>query len=121
VRAAIDVVRELDLRDRVAVRLDSGDLAALAHQARQLLDAAGLAHVEIVASGGLDEHKIAALVAARAPIDVYGVGTKVGVSADAPSLDSASTPPRRGAGSRRCSTGRRATRGAATSMPAGTS
>jgi len=68
-----------------AVRLDSGDLAALATDARRILDEAGLAHVEIFASGGLDEHEIASL--ADAPIDGFGVGTKLGVSADAPSLD----------------------------------
>ena len=40
-----------------------------------------------MASGGLDEHDIAALVAAGAPIDAFGVGTRLNVSADAPSLD----------------------------------
>ena len=73
----------------VGVRLDSGDLAGLAVRARRLLDDAGLPEARIVASGGLDEHAIAALVAADAPIDAYGVGTKMGVSADAPYLDSA--------------------------------
>jgi nicotinate phosphoribosyltransferase len=70
-----------------AIRLDSGDLAALSHEARQRLDAAGLHDVRIFASGGLDEHKIASLVAAKAPIDAFGVGTALGTSADAPSLD----------------------------------
>jgi nicotinate phosphoribosyltransferase len=69
------------------VRLDSGDLAALAHETRRLLDAAGLSRVEILASGGLDEHAIAALVASGAPIDGFGIGTGMGVSSDAPSLD----------------------------------
>src|SRR5204863_10101127 len=45
--------------------------------------------VRIFASGGLDEQVIADLVARRVPIDAYGVGTKVGVSADAPYLDTA--------------------------------
>lgn len=49
------------------------------------VDAAGLARARIVASGGLDEHGVAALVAQGAPIDAYGIGTKMGVSADAPS------------------------------------
>jgi nicotinate phosphoribosyltransferase len=71
------------------VRLDSGDLAALARGARALLDQAGLGHLEIFASGGLDEHKVAALVAAGAPIDAFGVGTALGVSDDAPGLDMA--------------------------------
>ena len=71
------------------MRLDSGDLAALARMARAMLDEAGLADARIFASGGLDEYAIAGLVAAGAPIDAYGVGTKMGVSSDAPYLDSA--------------------------------
>jgi nicotinate phosphoribosyltransferase len=71
------------------VRLDSGDLAALARRARDLLDGAGLQQVKIVASGGLDEYRIASLEAAGAPIDIYAVGTGVITSADAPALDSA--------------------------------
>jgi nicotinate phosphoribosyltransferase len=51
-----------------------------------MLDEAGLTEVRIFASGGLDEHRIADL--AGAPIDAYGVGSKVGVVADAPYLDS---------------------------------
>ncbi|GLX02356.1 nicotinate phosphoribosyltransferase [Microtetraspora sp. NBRC 16547] len=89
VRTAVDVVRRLRLTGPVGVRLDSGDLGALAREARRLLDAAGLRHARIVASGGLDEYEIAGLVEAGAPIDAYGVGTKVGVSADAPYLDTA--------------------------------
>ncbi|GAA2405306.1 nicotinate phosphoribosyltransferase [Streptomyces glaucosporus] len=71
------------------VRLDSGDLGDLAVRARRILDAAGLGEVRIVASGGLDEDAIEALVRSGAPVDVYAVGTRVGVSADAPYLDSA--------------------------------
>ncbi|MBD3895668.1 nicotinate phosphoribosyltransferase [Halomonas sp. ML-15] len=70
-----------------AIRLDSGDLGELARASRRLLDDAGHSQVEIVASSGLDEHKIAALVAQGAPIDVFGVGTQLGVSADAPVID----------------------------------
>ncbi len=73
----------------MGVRLDSGDLAGLARSARRLLDEAGLPGARIFASGGLDEYAIAGLVAQQAPIDAYGVGTKMGVSADAPFLDSA--------------------------------
>ena len=69
-----------------AIRLDSGDMAALAGDARSMLDRAGLEEVEIFASGGLDEDAIAAL--ADSPIDAFGVGTKMGVAADAPYLDS---------------------------------
>ncbi len=70
-----------------AIRLDSGDLAALARESRRILDAAGLEHVRIFASGGLDELRLAALVESGAPIDGFGVGTAMGVSSDAPSLD----------------------------------
>lgn len=71
------------------VRLDSGDLLTLSGQTRQILDAAGLPDTHIYASGGLNEHEVARLVAAGAPIDVFGVGTDMGVSGDAPSLDMA--------------------------------
>lgn len=77
-----------DFRVR-AVRLDSGDLASLAVDARRLLDDAGLRGVEIFASGSLDEYGITRLIDAGAPITSFGVGTKMGVSADHPSLDSA--------------------------------
>jgi nicotinate phosphoribosyltransferase len=89
VRAAIEVTRRLRLPGPVGVRLDSGDLAALARLARRLLDEAGLRDARIFASGSLDEYAIAGLVAGGAPIDAYGVGTKMGVSADAPYLDTA--------------------------------
>ncbi|HEY8547021.1 MAG TPA: nicotinate phosphoribosyltransferase [Acidimicrobiales bacterium] len=85
---AIEVVKELGLRQGVAVRIDSGDLAALARDARARLDAAGLPEVRILVSGGLDEHALAALVAEGAPIDAVGVGTTVGVAADAPAIES---------------------------------
>jgi nicotinate phosphoribosyltransferase len=70
-----------------AVRLDSGDLGALSRQVRDVLDAGGCTHVRILVSGNLDEHGIAALVAAGAPIDSYGVGTRLDASVDAPTLD----------------------------------
>jgi nicotinate phosphoribosyltransferase len=68
------------------VRLDSGDLGALAKQVRVMLDDAGLSGVEILASGDLDEDRIAELLAADAPIDAFGVGTRLGTSHDHPSL-----------------------------------
>jgi nicotinate phosphoribosyltransferase len=70
-----------------AVRLDSGDLGALARETRRMLDAAGLQQIGIFASSSLDEHAIAALLDAGAPIDGFGVGTGMGVSDDAPALD----------------------------------
>jgi len=72
-----------------AVRLDSGDLEDLSERVRRLLDEAGLRRVLIYASGNLDEHRIEKLVAAGAPIDGFGVGTRLGTSQDAPSLDAA--------------------------------
>jgi nicotinate phosphoribosyltransferase len=89
VRTAIEVIRDLGLTKGIGVRLDSGDLVALARESRRLLDEAGLPNVRVMASGGLDEHDVEAVVEARAPIDALGIGTKMGVSADAPSLDSA--------------------------------
>jgi nicotinate phosphoribosyltransferase len=89
VRAAIEVARRLRLVRPAGVRLDSGDLAEQAFLARRLLDEAGLEQTKIFASGGLDEFAIARLTVAGAPIDAYGVGTKMGVSADAPYLDTA--------------------------------
>jgi nicotinate phosphoribosyltransferase len=68
------------------VRIDSGDLAAVSRQARQILDETGLRHVQIVASSDLNEYKIADLVSAGAPIDVFGVGTEMATSRDEPAL-----------------------------------
>jgi nicotinate phosphoribosyltransferase len=72
-----------------AVRLDSGDLTALSRCVRRILDAGGLKDVTIFASGGLDEDSIAAMVAAGAPIDGFGVGTSLTTSSDVPALDCA--------------------------------
>ena len=69
------------------IRLDSGDILTLSKKARQMLDRAGLRDVKIFASGDLDEYKIKRLVSCGATIDDFGVGTKMGVSADSPSLD----------------------------------
>ncbi|MGW2613472.1 nicotinate phosphoribosyltransferase [Streptomyces sp. NPDC001500] len=89
VRVAARVLRDLDRGPGSAVRLDSGDLGDLAVRARSILDDAGLPDVRIIASGGLDEYAVDDLVRSGAPIDTYAVGTRVGVSADAPYLDSA--------------------------------
>lgn len=70
-----------------AIRLDSGDLGELSRGARMRLDEAGLPHVVIVGSGGLNEHQIERLLAEGAPIDVFGVGSDMAASADAPTLD----------------------------------
>jgi nicotinate phosphoribosyltransferase len=89
VTTAARVLRDIHRGPGCAIRLDSGDLAELAQRARKILDVAGLPDVRIIASGGLDEYAIDDLVRAGAPIDVYAVGTRVGVAADAPFLDAA--------------------------------
>lgn len=84
----ITLAREMGSSFRVRhIRLDSGDLAALAFAAREKLDDAGLRHVRIVASGGLDESRLAAVLERGAPIDAFGVGSELAVSADSPLLD----------------------------------
>ena len=70
-----------------AVRLDSGDLGTHARRVREILDAGGLGSIEIFASGGLDEYSIAELVASGAPINGFGVGTRMNTSADQPYLE----------------------------------
>ncbi|MGW2650068.1 nicotinate phosphoribosyltransferase [Streptomyces sp. NPDC001393] len=89
VRVAARVLRDLDRGPGSAVRLDSGDLKALAERARAILDGTGLPDVQITVSGSLDEYAVDDLVRSGASIDTYAVGTRVGVSADAPYLDSA--------------------------------
>src|SRR5215831_16675726 len=70
-----------------AVRIDSGDLAAEARAARVALDAQGLREIRIVLSGSLDELAIEHLLGSGVPVDAFGVGTALAVSADAPALD----------------------------------
>jgi len=69
-----------------AVRLDSGDLGALAKEVRKALDGAGRGEVKIFASGNLDEHSIAELLGKGAPIDAFGVGTRLAALTDASHL-----------------------------------
>jgi nicotinate phosphoribosyltransferase len=69
------------------VRLDSGDLAEISKKVRKLLDDQGLQYVKIFASGDLDEFKLEELRKNGAEIDAYGVGTKLGTSADKPYVD----------------------------------
>jgi nicotinate phosphoribosyltransferase len=72
-----------------SVRLDSGDMTALAKSVRRILDDGGLRTTTIFASGGLDETRIAAMLSAGAPIDGFGVGTSLTTSSDVPALDCA--------------------------------
>jgi nicotinate phosphoribosyltransferase len=88
VATAIEVIRERHLDDNLGIRIDSGDLEELSRQARRLLDAADFPQVRIFVSGGLDEREVAALVQAGTPIDSFGIGTQMGVSYDAPCLES---------------------------------
>jgi nicotinate phosphoribosyltransferase len=69
------------------IRLDSGDIVTLSRLARRMLDKAGLKYAQIFASGNLDEFKIKELLSRGARVDNFGVGTNMGTSTDAPSLD----------------------------------
>ncbi len=88
-RRAARVARELAARGGSlgAVRLDSGDLLELSRRVRAVLDEAGLPDVTIFASGNLDEYSIAALLNAGAPIDGFGIGSRLSTSAGAAYLD----------------------------------
>ena len=88
VRSIVAMAEEMGEAFRVrALRLDSGDIVALSREVRAMLDAAGLQTVQILASGGLDEHEIARLLDAGAALDGFGVGTDMAVARDAPSVD----------------------------------
>ena len=89
VKGAVAVALDLKAKgfQLVGIRLDSGDLLDLSRRSRRILDDAGLREVAIFASGGLNETKIEALLKAGAPIDAFGVGTDLAVSADASTLD----------------------------------
>ncbi|MFG3302253.1 nicotinate phosphoribosyltransferase [Micromonospora chersina] len=65
-----------------AVRIDSGDLAVIAQQSRELLDSLGATETKIIVSGDLDEYAIASLAAE--PVDMYGAGTAVVTGSGAP-------------------------------------
>jgi nicotinate phosphoribosyltransferase len=69
------------------IRLDSGDIPFLSKLARRMLDKAGLKGVKIFASGNLDEFKIKKILKQSSRVDNFGVGTHMGTSLDAPSLD----------------------------------
>lgn len=88
---AVQVAKEMEAEGlRLAgVRLDSGDIVALSKEVRRILDDAGLDYVRIFVSGGLDEETVEDFLEAGAPIDAFGIGTRMDVSADAPYLDMA--------------------------------
>ncbi len=90
VHKVVELAGKLDDDFRVgAIRLDSGDLLTLSLESRKILDDAGLQRVGVFASGELDEFRIDELLKHGAPIDGFGVGTRMGTSADMPFIESA--------------------------------
>jgi nicotinate phosphoribosyltransferase len=88
---AVQVAKEMESRGQElkGVRLDSGDMAELSKKVRKILRKNGLEKVSIFASGGFDEYKIAHVLERGAEIDAFGIGTKMGASADGPYTDMA--------------------------------
>ncbi|MCW4006430.1 MAG: nicotinate phosphoribosyltransferase [Candidatus Bathyarchaeota archaeon] len=86
---AVTVAKELEASGHKlgGVRLDSGDLALISKKVRSMLDENGLEYVKVFASGDLDEYKLTKLQEENAQIDAFGVGTKLGTSADYPYID----------------------------------
>lgn len=86
---AITVAKELREKghELQGIRLDSGDLAYLSKKSRSMLDKAGFPDVKIAASNQLDEHVIESLINQNAPIDIFGVGTRLVTGHDSPALD----------------------------------
>ncbi len=70
-----------------AVRLDSGDVGKLSFKVRQILDESGCTDIKLFASGNLDEYRLAELIDRGCPVDGFGIGTRLDISEDAPSLD----------------------------------
>lgn len=88
VENAITVAREMEAEgERLSgIRIDSGDLAKLSAYARRRFDEEGLSYVKIVVSNDLDEHTITSLFNQGAPVDAFGVGTKLATCYDQPAL-----------------------------------
>lgn len=86
-RRVVDLARRLPDKQIRAVRLDSGDLDLLSRRVRAILDAGGCDGIQIFASGSIDEYRLQQLVGRGAPIDAFGIGTNLDVSADCPALD----------------------------------
>ncbi len=89
VKKAVKVAKKLGLKTFKGIRLDSGDLLSLSKEARKILDENGFKDAKIIVSGGINEYKIKKLLDEGAPIDGWGVGTELVVSADVPYLDCA--------------------------------
>ena len=93
-RNACIVAKEMEARGTQlrAVRLDSGDILALSKEVRHILDAEGLNYVQIVASHDLDEFQIDVLLEGNAPLDSFGVGTRLATGANFNSLTGEGAP-----------------------------
>ncbi|NPA53127.1 MAG: nicotinate phosphoribosyltransferase [Aquificae bacterium] len=89
VKNAIEVAKKIGLKQFKGIRIDSGDLLSLSKEARKILDENGFKDAKIITSGGINEYKIKELLDKKAPIDGWGVGTELVVSADVPYLDCA--------------------------------
>lgn len=90
IRNFIKIAKEFERSSSLKVtgiQLDSGDLLQLSRSARKLFDASGLKHAKIFAMSNLNEKKVAKLVKARAPIDVYAGTTELMTPPDAPTLE----------------------------------
>ncbi len=88
-RSAAEIGREMAAAGHrlKGVRIDSGDMAVSSRQVRQILDDAGLQYVQVIATSSFDEYKIDKVLSTGGAIDSFGVGTRLGVSADLPYLD----------------------------------
>lgn len=88
IKNAIIVAKEMEeAGERLsAIRIDSGDLAKLSKETRAAFDEAGLPYVKISVSNDLEEYTIQSLFAQGAPIDSFGVGTKLATCDPQPSL-----------------------------------
>ncbi len=89
VERAVESMKKLGMASFKGIRLDSGDIETLSKEARRILDRAGFEEAMIFVSGGLNEYRIKELLESGAPIDGWGVGTELVVSADMPYLDCA--------------------------------
>jgi nicotinate phosphoribosyltransferase len=88
-KKAIKIAKELEKAGYklVGIRIDSGDLLELSKICRRMLDDANLNYVKIMLSGDLDEYKIQELLEGGAQVDIFGVGTRMSTSSDAPYVD----------------------------------
>jgi nicotinate phosphoribosyltransferase len=85
IRTAVKVATQFGADGPGAIRIDSGDLADVSRAGRELLDSLGATTTKIVATGDLDERRIADLLAHDAPIDRFGVGTRLVTGENCPS------------------------------------